>query len=102
MKDGRERIAAEGYIFLAFSFQEMMLNELVRHSSSGGDGQLNCMSAGRSLNPAQGLQSSSCASGLDTFLGQAGHGTVESHVRQSSTDSGLGERSSFANHSILL
>lgn len=71
-----------------------MLNELVRHSaaSGGGDVQLKCMSASCALNPGQGIQPPpSCNPALDPFLGQTGHGTVESHVRQSSTDSGLGE-----------
>lgn len=74
----------------------MMLNELVRHSaaSGSGDGQLKCMPASCALNPGQqGIQpSSSCNPALDPFLGQTGHGIVESHVRQSSTDSGLGEK----------
>jgi len=76
--------------------QEMMLNELVRHSassSSGGSGDvpMKCLPSSCALNPgAQGMQSP-CASGLDPFLGQVPAGVVESHVRQNSTDSGLGE-----------
>lgn len=80
----------------AIACKEMMLNELVRHSTAsgggGGDVQMKCMSASCALNPGQGIQPPPACNpaALDPFLGQAGHATVESHVRQSSTDSGLG------------
>jgi protein yorkie len=79
----------------AIACREMMLNELVRQSTTSPPlKDMKCMPATCAMNPLGQAMQSSCSAtgaGVDPFLGQGNSNTtLESHVRQNSADSGLG------------